>query len=157
MKYYDKDRMLCLATYLFNLEEHNRLAQNGLLNRFSLNCYGEQKTLETIRSEKAVKFRELIKKSDSKEYEMWFLKYSPHKKYDKKGEKRGKREEQREGEGEEQQEGEVNDKKRVNSKKDKKEENNKRFKNQKKREPTIIQKLIKSSKTRKNRKNGFLF
>jgi hypothetical protein len=78
LKYYDKDRMFCLASYLFNLEEHNRLSQKGLLNRFTLNCYGKQKTLENIRSEKAAKYKELIDDRDSVEYEMWFLKYSPH-------------------------------------------------------------------------------
>jgi len=83
MKYYDKNRLLCMAKFLFDVEDHNRLAQRGLLKRFSINCYGKQPTLEEIRSEKAKKYRELINNRHSKEYEMWFLKYSPYSKYNK--------------------------------------------------------------------------
>jgi hypothetical protein len=76
-KYYNKDRLLCMAKYLFEVENKNRLAQTGLLKRFSLNCIGKQPTLEDIRSEKAEKFKELATKRGTKEYEMWFLKYVP--------------------------------------------------------------------------------
>ena len=86
MEYYDKDRLLCMAKYLYELEAHNRLAQKGLLKRFSIDCYGKQPTLEEIRSEKATKYRELVRNRKSKEYEMWFLKYSPHTKRAKKSE-----------------------------------------------------------------------
>ena len=84
LEYYNKDRLLCLAKFLFQLEEHNRLAQKGLLKRFSINCYGKQMTLEDMRSQKAEKYRELVINRKSKEYEMWFLKYSPHDKKSKK-------------------------------------------------------------------------
>lgn len=83
LEYYDKDRLLCMANYLFDIEEHNRLGQKGILKRFSINCYGKQLSLEEIRSEKATKFRELVKNRKSKEYEMWFLKYSPNAKKNK--------------------------------------------------------------------------
>jgi hypothetical protein len=76
-KYYNKDRLLCMAKFLFEVEDRNRLAQTGLLKRFSINCYGKQLTLEDIRSEKAEKFKELSNKRNTKEYEMWFLKYEP--------------------------------------------------------------------------------
>ena len=66
-----------MAKYLFEVENKNRLAQTGLLKRFSLNCIGKQPTLEDIRSEKAEKFKELATKRGTKEYEMWFLKYVP--------------------------------------------------------------------------------
>ena len=39
LDYYDKDRLLCMANYLFDIEEHNRLGQKGILKRFSINCY----------------------------------------------------------------------------------------------------------------------
>lgn len=78
-KYYNKDRLLCMAKFLFEVEDKNRLAQNGLLKRFSLDCYGKQATLEDIRSEKAAKYKELSKERGSKEYQMWFLKYVPSK------------------------------------------------------------------------------
>ena len=78
MDYYDKDRLLCMANYLFDVEQHNRLNQRGLLKRFSIDCYGKQMTLSELRAEKASKYKELVKKRKSKEYEMWFLKYQPH-------------------------------------------------------------------------------
>jgi hypothetical protein len=86
MEYYNKDRLLCMAKYLYEIEAHNRLAQKGLLKRFSIDCYGKQQTMEEIRSEKAEKYRELVRNRKSKEYEMWFLKYSPHHKKAKKSE-----------------------------------------------------------------------
>jgi hypothetical protein len=76
-KYYNKDRLICMAKFLFDVENSNRLAQKGLLKRFSIDCYGKQLTLEDIRSEKAEKYKELSEKRTSKEYNMWFLKYEP--------------------------------------------------------------------------------
>jgi len=75
--YYDKDRILCMAQYLFQVQQHNRLKQKGLLKRFSINCYGHQPTLEEMRAEKAAKFLELKDEKNSKEYEEWFLRYRP--------------------------------------------------------------------------------
>jgi hypothetical protein len=77
MPYYDKDRLTCIAMFLFQIEQHNRLEQTGILKRFSINCYGKQTTLEDIRSEKSEKFKELKGDKHTKEYKMWFLKYSP--------------------------------------------------------------------------------
>ena len=51
--------------------------QKGLLRRFSLNCYGTQSTLESMRDEKSNKFEELKEKKGTKEYDEWFLKYTP--------------------------------------------------------------------------------
>ena len=76
-KYYDKDRILCMSQYLFIVQQKNRLAQKGLLRRFSLNCYGKQETLESMRAEKTEKFMELKDQRDSSEYESWFLRYVP--------------------------------------------------------------------------------
>ena len=75
--YYDKNRILCMSQYLFTVQQKNRLAQKGLLRRFSINCYGEQPTLETMRADKTAKYEELKNKRDTKEYEMWFLRYVP--------------------------------------------------------------------------------
>lgn len=77
MPHYDKDRLICIAMFLFQIEEHNRLEQRGILKRFSINCYGKQLTLEDIRSKKAAKYKELHHNQNSKEYQMWFLKYVP--------------------------------------------------------------------------------
>ncbi len=76
--YFNKDRILCMAEFLFNVEQENRLEQRGLLKRFSLECYGKQPTLESIRAEKAEKFKELTGKRGTREYEEWFLKYTPN-------------------------------------------------------------------------------
>jgi hypothetical protein len=75
--YYDKERILCMSEYLFDVQEKNRLAQKGLLRRFSINCLGHQETIEEMRAEKANKFIELKDKKNSTEYEEWFLRYRP--------------------------------------------------------------------------------
>ena len=49
----------------------------GLLRRFSITCYGKQKTLEDIRTEKSKQFKKLKTKKKSNEYDKWFLRYNP--------------------------------------------------------------------------------
>jgi hypothetical protein len=70
------DRFLCMCKFLFDLQYKNRLKQVGLLKRFSITCYGHQKTREDLRYEKMEKIQEL--KKNSKEYEEWFLNYRPN-------------------------------------------------------------------------------
>ena len=74
--YYDKKRLVCLAQFLFVLQQKNRLKQVGLLKRFSTSCYGEQETLESIRSHKTDMYNKLSKNKDKKEYDERFLKYT---------------------------------------------------------------------------------
>jgi hypothetical protein len=76
-EYYDENRILCMAQYLFDVQQRNRLQQKGLLKRFSINCYGTQETLEDMRNMKAEKFKELKNKKGTREYESWFLRYVP--------------------------------------------------------------------------------
>ena len=76
-EYYYRDRILCMAKFLFEVEQKSRLSQNGLLRRFGSTCIGKQETLESIRASKAAKFAELREKKGSREYEEWFLKYTP--------------------------------------------------------------------------------
>ena len=76
-EYFDSNRILCMAKFLFEVEQKNRLEQRGLLKRFSISCYGKQPTLESIRAEKAEKFKELVHKRNSAEWNAWFFKYSP--------------------------------------------------------------------------------
>jgi hypothetical protein len=73
--YFDKDRILCMSNFLFDVQEKNRLAQKGLLKRFSIDCVGHQETVEEMRAEKAAKYAELDK--NDPEYEEWFLRYRP--------------------------------------------------------------------------------
>ena len=75
--YHYKDRILCMSKYLFDVEQKNRLAQRGVLKRFSLKCIGKQETMETILAEKTKKFEELKIKRDTREYNLWFLRYNP--------------------------------------------------------------------------------
>jgi hypothetical protein len=77
LPYFNKDRILCMAEYLFDVEQQNRLEQKGLLKRFAISCYGKQSRLEDIRAEKTKKYKELAEKRGTRDYEMWFLKYIP--------------------------------------------------------------------------------
>jgi len=75
--YFEVDRILCIAQFLFDVEQKNRLNQRGLLKRFTVECYGKQPTLESVRAEKAEKFRELMHKRNTPEWNAWFFKYAP--------------------------------------------------------------------------------
>ena len=77
LPYYDENRILCMSEFLFKVQQENRLKQKGLLRRFSMNCYGEQTTLESNRKAKSAKWEELKNKRNSREFEEWFLKYVP--------------------------------------------------------------------------------
>jgi hypothetical protein len=82
--YYDENRLLCIAEYLFKVQLKNRLQQKGLLRRFSVLCYGKQKTLEDMREEKAklyakIKTNEVSR--NSKLYNMNFFRYIPKEDY----------------------------------------------------------------------------
>lgn len=79
-EYYDRDRILCIADFLFRVMRKNRLAQKGLLKRFSMKCYGKAETLETMRSKKSRMFNLLKTKRGTAEYDEWFLKYDPARK-----------------------------------------------------------------------------
>jgi hypothetical protein len=78
--YYDINRILCMSQFLFDVQQHNRLKQTGLLRRFSINCYGKQPTLESMRFEKTKKYEELKGKRGTREFEEWFLRYIPYEK-----------------------------------------------------------------------------
>ena len=75
--YYDVNRILCMAHYLFNVQRQNRLEQKGLLKRFSIECYGHQPTIEEMRAEKSEKYKELKDKRGTLEYDEYFLRYRP--------------------------------------------------------------------------------
>ena len=75
--YYEKDRLLCMAKNLFEVQQKNKLEQTGILKRFSLECIGKQPTLESMRALKAEMYKKLKNKRQSNEYNMWFLRYVP--------------------------------------------------------------------------------
>ena len=74
---YYRERLLCMAHFLFKIQQRNRLNQKGLLKRFTVSCYGKQSTLNTVREKKTIMFSRLNKDKTTREYEMWFLKYNP--------------------------------------------------------------------------------
>lgn len=76
-EYYNTDKILCMAEYLFNIQNQNKFKQEGILKRFSVSCYGKQKTREEMLEEKAIKYEKLKKKEKSLEFQKWFLKYVP--------------------------------------------------------------------------------
>jgi hypothetical protein len=77
--YYDHERLMCMAQYLINVQAKNRLEQKGLLKRFNVNCYGNEKTIVEIRGEKASKYEAMKNQKDTKEYNKYFFKYMPSK------------------------------------------------------------------------------
>lgn len=82
--YYDRNRLLCMCEYLFKVQEKNRLAQKGLLRRFSIKCIGQQESLEGIRGHKSELFTKLKSKRGTIEYEKAFLNYDPKRKRTKR-------------------------------------------------------------------------
>jgi hypothetical protein len=75
--YYSVDRLLCMAAFLFDVQQRNRLEQKGLLKRFSIECVGHQETMEEMRANKSEKYKELKGKQNTAEYEEYFLRYRP--------------------------------------------------------------------------------
>ena len=86
--YYNEfiDRILCMSKFLFDVQQKNRLAQKGLLRRFSITCYGHQDSIEEMKAEKAKKYKELKESKDKKVMEEWFLSYKPDELHQKKEE-----------------------------------------------------------------------
>ena len=75
--YYNPDKLLCMSQFLFEIQEHNKLSQKGLLKRFVTDCEGHEETREEIRQHLNSKYNELKGDKKSKEYEKYFLKYYP--------------------------------------------------------------------------------
>jgi hypothetical protein len=77
--YYNEflNRILCISKFLYEVQQKNRLKQEGLLRRFSISCYGHQETLEEMRAHKTEKYKELKEKGDKQEFQKWFLNYKP--------------------------------------------------------------------------------
>ncbi len=73
----DKERILCMAAYLFKVEEKNRLEQVGLLKRFSMSCYGKQETLAMMREKKSKIYQKYKNNQKAPEYQENFFKYIP--------------------------------------------------------------------------------
>lgn len=82
--YYNKERVLCMSQYLFDLEQANRLEQRGPLKRFSTQCIGKQNSLTDLFSIKSEVYKKLGRFQNKtpaqlEEYERFFFKYIPSK------------------------------------------------------------------------------
>ena len=73
----DRDRIHCMAQFLFKLQKASGLKKRGPLRRFGPECVGVQSTLESVRAEKASKYEQLKDKKGTKEWDEWFLNYRP--------------------------------------------------------------------------------
>jgi hypothetical protein len=76
--YYSVERLLCMAAFLFEVQQKNRLEQRGLLKRFSIECIGHQETVEEMRANKSEKYKELKGKQGTPEYDEYFMRYRPN-------------------------------------------------------------------------------
>lgn len=79
--YYNEKRILCMSKYLFDVQEKNKLEQKGLLKRFTMNCYGDEHTIENIRRKKSELYKmfKSHKTVGGKSYDWHFLNYEPSK------------------------------------------------------------------------------
>ena len=68
-----------MCEFLFKVQQKNRLAQKGLLKRFSTSCIGRQKSIEEIRGERSDMYLKLRRNKSSRMYETSFLRYIPDK------------------------------------------------------------------------------
>ena len=77
-EYYDHDRILCMANYLFEIQTENKLSRKGIFKRFSIECYGTNTdSIDLIRLNRAKIFNKTRKNRKSKIYQEYFLRYDP--------------------------------------------------------------------------------
>ena len=74
-KLYNTSRIMCIAYIIFDINEKN--FGKGIFKELPIDCYGDMETLQKILEKKTDQFIKLKNKKDSKEYELWFLKYEP--------------------------------------------------------------------------------
>jgi len=77
-EYYDTNRIMCTANMLQKLYEKHHLQKKGILRIYTIDCIGNQETLEDLLLLKRKAYKG-IKRQDSN-YEKWFLRYSPKNK-----------------------------------------------------------------------------
>lgn len=73
----NNERIVCMANFIYELHQKNRLNQKGIFRRYSLPCVGKQKTMMDIRRDKSEKYEQLRSSSNVKEFEKFFLRYVP--------------------------------------------------------------------------------
>lgn len=75
--YYDRDRLLCMSQYIYDLQYDNLTKNDGIFKRFAKPCIGKQVTLKDIKDVKSHMFNKLKDKKGTREYDEWFLNYNP--------------------------------------------------------------------------------
>ena len=76
---YDKDRIMCTAQQMYNVQKDTKLIQKDILKRFNSSCIGRQPTMTDMKNEKLAKAKEYLTKPKDAEYEKYFFKYTPGK------------------------------------------------------------------------------
>jgi hypothetical protein len=77
-RHLNNNRIVCMASFIFELHQKHILNQSGVFRRFNLPCKGYQNTIIDIRKEKSEKYEELKNKQGSTEFEKHFLRYMPN-------------------------------------------------------------------------------
>lgn len=75
--YLDGNRIACICSILYKVQQDHRLTNKKPLQRFGIECYGNQETLATLRLKRTEMLNKLV--PHTKMHEEWFLKYTPHK------------------------------------------------------------------------------
>ena len=73
--YLETERIECLCSILYKVQQDHRLTNNKPLQRFNIKCYGKQETLESLRTKRTEMLDKLA--PNSRIYKEWFLKYIP--------------------------------------------------------------------------------
>ena len=80
--YYNIEKLICTSEYLFDIQRKNIKNHRGLHNRFTIECYGFQDTIESMRLKKTEMYKKLRKGTE--EFNEWFLRYIPEQEAYKK-------------------------------------------------------------------------
>ena len=83
---YNINRVMCMAQFLFHIQNENILNQKGIFKRFDVNCYGNDKTFYDKKGDRSRLYNKLKLQKQSKneynknEYNKNFFKYNPDEK-----------------------------------------------------------------------------
>jgi hypothetical protein len=77
-EYLEPDRIACVCSILYKVQQDHRITNKKPLQRFGINCYGKQETLSTIRAHRTEMLEKLV--PHTRKYDEWFLKYTPKSK-----------------------------------------------------------------------------
>ena len=78
-KEYNINRVMCMAQFMFHIQNENILNQKGIFKRFDVDCYGNNKTFYDKKGDRAILYNNLKRRKNSKKdiYDKYFFKYNP--------------------------------------------------------------------------------